>query len=99
MCMRRQDRGELLPFDPKPEQTLHRLHREEHATQFKIMQNQEDEGQFQERNEPQVDQNGHNYRDQATKSFIQSDNPHMLLEVRLTTYSCAVSYMTTTHSS
>ena len=44
------------------------------------MQNQEDEGQFQERNEPQVDQNGQNYRDQATRSFVQPNNPHMLLE-------------------
>ena len=44
------------------------------------MQNQENEGQFQERNKPQVDQNGHNYRNQATRSFVQPDNPHMLLE-------------------
>ena len=44
------------------------------------MQNQEDEGQLQERNEPQVDQNGQNHRNQATRSFIQPDNPHMLLE-------------------
>ena len=29
---------------------------------------------------PQVDQNGHNYRDQATRSFVQPDNPHMLLK-------------------
>ena len=55
MCMQRQDRRELLPFDPEPERTLHRLRREAHATQFEIMPNQEDEGQFQERNEPQVD--------------------------------------------
>ena len=71
---------ELLPFDPEPEWTLHRLRREAHTTQFEIMQNQENEGQFQERNEPQVDQNGQNYRDQATRSFVQPDNPHMLLE-------------------
>ena len=71
MCMQRQDRRELLPFDPEPEA---------HITQFEIMQNQEDEGQFQERNEPQVDQNGQNYRDQATRSFVQPDNLHMLLE-------------------
>ena len=44
------------------------------------MQNQEDEGQFQERNKPQVDQNRHNHRDQATRSFVQPDNPLMLLE-------------------
>ena len=80
MCMQRQDRRELFPFDPEPERTLHRLRREAHATQFEIMHNQEDEGEFQERNEPQVDQNGQNYRDQATRSFVQPDNPHMLLE-------------------
>ena len=73
MCMQRQDRKELLPFDLEPERTLHRLRREAHTTQFKIMQNQEDEGQFQERNEPQVDQNGQNYRDQATRSFVQPE--------------------------
>ena len=44
------------------------------------MQNQEDEGQFQGRNEPQVKQNGQNYRDQTTKSFVQPDNPYILLE-------------------
>ena len=54
-CMQRQDHMELLPFDPEPKRTLHQSCREAHATQFKIMQNQEDEGQFQERNEPQVD--------------------------------------------
>ena len=27
-----------------------------------------------------MDQNGHNYRDQATGSFVQPDNLHMLLE-------------------
>ena len=80
MCMQRQDCREFFPFDPKPEWTLHRLRREAHATQFKIMQNQEDEGQFQERNEPQVDQNGQNYRDQATRPYVQPDNLHMLLK-------------------
>ena len=44
------------------------------------MQNQEDEGEFQERNEPRVDQNGQNYRDRATRSFVQPNNPHMLLK-------------------
>ena len=63
MCIQRQDHKELLPFDPEPERTLHRLRREAHTTQFKIMHNQEDEGQFQERNEPHVDQNGQNQID------------------------------------
>ena len=75
VCMIRRDRRELLPFNPKPEWTLHRLHREVHVTQLKIMQNQEDEGQILERNEPQVDQNRQNYR-----AFVQHDNLHMLLE-------------------
>ena len=52
MCMQRQDRRELLPFDPEPERTLHRLRREAQKTQSEIMQNQEDEGQFHDRNEP-----------------------------------------------
>ena len=65
--MQRQDRRESLPFNPEPKRTFHRLRREACTTQFEIMQNQEDEGQFQERNESQVDQNGQNYRDQATR--------------------------------
>ena len=80
MCMQRHDHMELLPFDPEPKRTLHRLRRKAHATQSKIMQNQEDEGQFQDRNEPQVDQNGQNHRNQATRSFVQPNDPHMLLE-------------------
>ena len=80
VCMRRQGRKELLPFDPEPERTFHRLRREAHATHSEIMQNQEKEGQFHDRNEPQVEQNGHNHRNQATKSFVQLDNPRMLLE-------------------
>ena len=35
VCMQRQDRRELLPFDPEPEPTLHRLRREVHITQLK----------------------------------------------------------------
>ena len=62
MCMQRQD--------PEPERTLHRLCREAHVTQSKIMQNQEDEGQFKDKNEPQVDQNGQNHRNQTTRSFV-----------------------------
>ena len=80
VCMQRQDRRELLPFDPEPERTLHRLRRKAHATQSEIIQNQEDEGQFHDRNQPQVDQNGQNHRNQATKSFVQPDDPHILLE-------------------
>ena len=70
----------ITSIRPEQERTLQILRREAHTTQFKIMHNQEDEGQFQERNEPQVDQNGHNHRDHATRSFIQPENPHMLLK-------------------
>ena len=80
VCIQRQDPRELLPFDLEPKQTLHRLRREARATQVEIMQNQEDKGQFQGRNEPQVEQNGQNFRDLATRSFVLHDNPHMLLE-------------------
>ena len=52
MCMQRQGHMELLPFDPEPEGTVHRLCKEAHATQSEIMQNQEDKGQVHERNEP-----------------------------------------------
>ena len=80
MCMQRQGRRELLPFNPEPKRTVHRLHRETRAPQSEIMQNQEDEGQVHDRNEPQVEQNGHNHRNQATRSVVQLDDPHMLLE-------------------
>ena len=50
--MRRQDRRELLLLNLEPERTLHRLRRKTHATQSEIMQNQEDKGQFHDRNEP-----------------------------------------------
>ena len=44
------------------------------------MHNQCDEGQGHDRNEPWVGHNGKNHRNQATKSFIQPDDPHMLLK-------------------
>ena len=80
VCMQRQGSRELLPFDPKPERTLHRLRREAHVTQFEIMQNQEDEERFHDRNEPQVEHNGQNHRNQVIRLFVQLDDPHMLLE-------------------
>ena len=80
MCMQRQDRRELLPFNPKPERTLHRLRREAHATQSKIMHHQVDEGHIHDRDEPLVEHNGHNHRNQATTPFVQPNNLHMLLE-------------------
>ena len=44
------------------------------------MQHQVDVGQIHDMDEPQVEQNGQNHRNQATTPFVQPDNPHMLLE-------------------
>ena len=78
--MQRQDHRELVPFDPGLERTLHRLRREAHVTQPEIMQHQVDVGQIHDRDEPQMEQNGQNHRNQATTPFVQPDNPHILLE-------------------
>ena len=69
-CMQRQRHRELLPFDSEPERTLHRLRRETHVTQPKIMQHPIDAGQIRGRDEPQVEPNGHNYRNSATTPFV-----------------------------
>ena len=53
--MQRHDHRELLPFDPKPERTLHRSRREAHITQSEIMQHPVDVGQIHDRDEPQVE--------------------------------------------
>ena len=79
-CMQRQDHRERFPFDPEPEQTLDRLRRKTHLTQPEIMQHPVNAGHILDGDEPQVEQNGHNYRNPATTPFVQSDNPHMLLE-------------------
>ena len=79
-CIQRQGHRELLSFDPEPERTLHQLHREAHITQPEIMQHPIDAGQIHDRDEPQVEHNGQNYRNPATTAFVQPDNPHMLLE-------------------
>ena len=79
-CMQRQDHRKLLPFNPEPERTLHRLCRKTHVTQPEIMQHQVDAGHIHDGDEPQVEQNGQNYRNPATTSFVQPDNPHMLLK-------------------
>ena len=78
--MQRQGHRELLPFDPELERTLHQLHREAHVTQPKIMQHQVDAGHIHDGDEPQVEQNGQNYGNPGTTPFVQTDNPHMLLE-------------------
>ena len=79
-CMQRQDHGALLPFDPEPERTFHRIRRETHVTQSEIMQHQVDEGQIHDSDEPHEEQNELNHRNPGTTSFVQPDNPHMLLE-------------------
>ena len=78
--MQRQNHRELLPFDPELERTLHRLRKETHVTQSEIMQHQVDAGHINDGDEPQVEQNGQNYRNPTTIPFVQPDNPHMLLE-------------------
>ena len=44
------------------------------------MQHQVDAGHIHDGDEPQVEQNGQNYRNPTTTPFEQPDNPHMLLE-------------------
>ena len=78
-CLQRQSHRELLPFDPEPERTLHRLQRETHVTQPEIMQHQVAAEHILDGDEPQVEQNGQNYRNSATTPFVQHDNLHMLL--------------------
>ena len=82
-CMRRRGQVELLLFNPEPERTLHRLRREQrkaHQRVLAIMQNNEKQDQGQEQNEPQGGYNGNNGRNYAPMSFIQPDDPFMLLE-------------------
>ena len=45
------------------------------------MQHQVDAEHIHDGDEPQVEQNGQNYRNLATTPFVQPNNPHMLLEV------------------
>ena len=79
-CIQRQGHRELFPFNPEPEQTLHRLRKETHVTQPEITQHPIDVVHIHDEDEPQVEQNGQNYRNPATTPFVQPDNPHMLLE-------------------
>ena len=51
-CMQRQGPRELFPLDPKPEQTLHRLHKETNITQPEIMQHPVDVGHIHDGDEP-----------------------------------------------
>ena len=82
-CMRRRGQVDLLSFDPEPERTLHRLHRELRTTQninLTIIQNNEEHDLGHEKNEPQRDCNGNNDRNHAPMPFIQPNDPFMLLE-------------------
>ena len=78
-CTQRQNHRELLPFDPEPKRTLHRLRKETHVTQLEIMQHQVDAGHIHDGDGPQVEKNGKNCRNPATTPFVQPDNLHMLL--------------------
>ena len=62
------------------------------------MQNQEEQDEGQERNKPNGGHNGNNGRNYAPKSFIQPDDPFMLLEefYRLRLFN---SYTKTTYTS
>ena len=74
---------ELHPFDPEPERTLHRLHREQREAQHRnlaIMQNNVEKDHGQEQNEPQGGHNGNNGRNQAPRLYIQPDDQFMFLE-------------------
>ena len=53
--MQRQDQVDLHPFDPEPERTLHRLHREQravHNRSLEIMENNEEQDLNLEQNVP-----------------------------------------------
>ena len=69
-CKQRQGHKELLPLDPELERTLRQLRREAHVTQPEIMQHPVEAGQIHDRDEPQVEQKGHNYRNPATTPFV-----------------------------
>ena len=81
--MRRRGQVELHPFDPEPERTSHRLRREQREAQHRnlaIMQNNVEQDHGQEKNKPQGGHNGNNGRNQASRLFIQPDDPFMFLE-------------------
>ena len=81
--MRSRGQVELHLFDPEPKRTLYRLRREQREAQHRnlaIMLNNVEQDHGQEQNEPQEGHNGNNGRNQVPKSFIQLDDPFMLLE-------------------
>ena len=81
--MRRRDQVNQHLFDPEPERTLHRLHREQSTEQIRnpiIMENTEEQNLGIEQTEPQRGRNGNNGRNQSPRPFIQPDDPFMLLD-------------------
>ena len=81
--MRSRGQVELHLFDPEQERTLHRLRREQREAQHRnlaIMQNNVEQDHGQEQNKPQGGHNRNNGRNQKPRSFIQLDDPFMLLE-------------------
>ena len=80
-----QSRGqvELRLFDPEQERTLHLLRRERREAQYRnlaFMQDIVEQDHDQEKNQSQRGHNGNNGRNQASRPFIQPNNPFMLLE-------------------
>ena len=81
--MRRRDQVDKHLFDPEPERTLHRIHREQRTIQIRnlaVMENTEEHNLGIEQNEPQRGRNENNGRNQAPRPFIQPNDPFMLLE-------------------
>ena len=81
--MRRRGQVELLPFDPEPERTLHRLRRElreAHQRNLATIKNNEGQDQVQEQNKTKGGHNGNNGRNYAPRPFIHQDDSFMFLE-------------------
>ena len=77
--MRHRDQVDQHLFDPELERTLHRTRREQNRN-LADMENNVEHNLDIERNEPQRGRNGNNGRNQAPRSFIQPDDPFMLLD-------------------
>ena len=83
-CMHKRGQVELSPFDPEPERTLHRLRRELRESRLRnlatLKNNEGSDLDKEKKNEPQGVHNGNNGRNLAHRSFIQPDDPFVLLE-------------------
>ena len=80
MCMQRQDRRELLPFDPELEQTLHRLSREHAQPKLKSCRIKRMKDNSKEGMNHRWSKMDRIIEIKSPRSFVQPDNPHMLLE-------------------